>query len=725
MTESVNRIKNADFSAGKPDPRNWVWTTRSKGVRWQRGSSGKSWESGGITIISDRPRGTASFAQVVICKPGEFYRIEATVTCDVEAADEAAGCVVSVEPIADGSVTGGVGERLVTPALHLASKPTGIRTYYEAPHGVRRLKISVGLVNARGAASIHHVRFIRILEPDAESHVMAAPPPPLACPPPQVAKNVCVCSDQATGRPITRLLIDYFGEESVHALAPARLCPDSPKTNALLLPDPTPPSSVHSLSLLMELAADRIVVISLPAFTTLARGAVSLHRVKQDDDPIHAKVTYADYATRGFALGDRFPYAWSGRQIGSFVQNQFRKSGALKAFCKKHRLDTVLVSMCDQDATSDRPICLYRRTGRGRLFVLDIEPVEAASSTFGGSALAVHLLLSILGQSVTGLGQYVVPPHKEAEFREMIREMSLRFPHFTVHDADVPADEVTEQLVTIGRDDQWNGPPLKPKPVILVRSGLTAGDVESVYGSLLWFKQFVRMEPHTCPYADRLASRFRLAWMPCVARWEARDGWHRSAQAPPAPMTLETEPSTEGGLGSGRVAALIDVVSRPINRVRVITPENHGDYVRYATWLPQLAAAFAGDGWFSLGVADGSGFADRDGFAWRRMRYDVQIVVDRKAFESQAHRDVMAAGGQVVRIEVPGSSADFDACSIQRTDLTATLLEQVIGLQYGLIAVNRQDSPVHFGTFPPVEPGEALILDSRDPMLRVRASQAG
>jgi hypothetical protein len=103
----------------------------------------------------------------------------------------------------------------------------------------------------------------------------------------------------------------------------------------------------------------------------------------------------------------------------------------------------------------------------------------------------------------------------------------------------------------------------------------------------------------------------------------------------------------------------------------------------------------------------------------------VQTIVDPEAFHGDAHRDVMAAGGEVLRIEIPGNDADFCARSIQLTDLAATLLEQVIGLQYGLIAVNRQPTPAHFDGFPPVGPGEALIIDRRNPMLRTDASRAG
>ena len=80
-----------------------------------------------------------------------------------------------------------------------------------------------------------------------------------------------------------------------------------------------------------------------------------------------------------------------------------------------------------------------------------------------------------------------------------------------------------------------------PRPVILVRTGLRGGDVESVYGALIWFKQLVRTAPFTCPYAEELAAQFRLAWVPLVAQWESAYGWRRSGSSPTHPMAVATD----------------------------------------------------------------------------------------------------------------------------------------------------------------------------------------
>ncbi|MCH7808799.1 MAG: hypothetical protein IIB60_06190, partial [Planctomycetes bacterium] len=575
MAQTVNRIKNPDFSGGKTVPRSWTWTSETGSTKWQRGEDADQDRAGGISITSPRATAGAWWSQVVACKPGQFYRVEATVTCDVDALDEAGGCLLSIQPMANGRPTG---ERCVTPAVHRSSGPIDIRAYYEAPADVRRVMVSVGLAQAQGVLRIHHVRFIAILEPDADSHILAIPVPASACPPPRSVRNVCVCSERADDRPMTSALRRYFGEAQVRALLPEKLSVSGPRADALLLPDPTPPRGIRSLLALMKLAGKRIVVISLPAFASLTRGALKVRRIEQDDDPIHAKVAWANYATRGFALVDVFPYAWTGETAGSFVQNQFRSTPAVRAFCKKHGLETLLWSMCDRDATSDQPISFYKETDQGGLFVLDTEPVETPGSTFGEPQLAMHLLLSVLGQPVNGLGQYVIPYRNEGDFRTAIREMDARFEPFVVHDADVPVTEVTEQIVTIGNDMLSFGEPVTAKPVIIVRSGLSSGDLESIYGTMLWFKQLVRMEPHTCAYADRLASAFRFAWIPCAAPWEAPDGWGRAAQPPPLPTEIDVE--------EAQMAALIDIVSRPVNRARVIIPTDQGEYGRFIRWVP-------------------------------------------------------------------------------------------------------------------------------------------
>ncbi len=742
MAQKVNKIRNPDFSFGMTGPSGWIWKATGAGKRWRRGPDERFGDRMVMTLTSELPEGSAYWSQVVSCLPGKFYRVEANVTCDLAAGERGGGIALSVQPDTDGRPSG---ERRFTPALRRASQPIDIRTYYEAPAGVRGLKVSVGLAEATGTARIHHVRFIRILEPDEESHILAIPPPSPALPPPRVVEQICVCSVEAQERPITRRLAECFGSKRVHPLFPAQFSAKRLGADALLLPDPSPPSSIRSLAGLMRLSAERIVVISLPAFAKLAGDALKLRLIEQEDDPIHACVAFSNYATRGFALNDVFAYAWrnvetSKRQNvetqepnrdhkgaakrknaetwnGQFVQHQFRKTKALTEFCKRHGFVTLLESMCDRDSTSDQPICLHKDGPRGGLFVLDIEPGEAESSTFGEPVPAMHLLLSILGRTQPSLGQYVAPVRKESEFRSLVREMAVRFEPAVVYDEDVPTEEVAGQLVIIGRSDSSYALPLAPKPVILVRSGLTAGDAESACAAALWFKQLLRAEPYACPYASRLGGQFRLAWVPCAAQWEAGDGWRRSGRPPQVPTTIEAE--------GGDLAALIDVVTSTAHKARVVVPAADGLYPHLEAWLPRLFSTFVPGRHFTFRPADGIAFDDRDVFAWSHGSPEVQVAVDPEPFKDDEYRDILPAARQVVRIEVPGGQADFVANSIQRTDFLVTLLEQVIGLVFGLIAVNRQPGVVHFDHFPPVGPGEDLTIDRRDPMLHSGASRVG
>ncbi|MEK7757981.1 MAG: phosphatidate cytidylyltransferase, partial [Planctomycetota bacterium] len=295
----INKLANPDFSQGKYAPRNWVWTGKPRGARWCRDAAE------GIVVVSNRAEGSAYWSQVVVCKPGEFYRVEATATCELEASGDAGGLVLRVEALVNGRPRG---EPCTTPGLHYADEPIAIRTYFKIPEGVRRVRVSAGVVDAIGTARIRQVRVIAILEPDEMSHVLAVPPPASAYARPKNTRTVCVCSDQGGDRPLTRLLSAFFGESKVRAIPRGEFRPVSVVSDALFLPDPVPPPAIRSLEQLVDLASDRMVVVSLPAFAKLTRGVASLRRVEQLDDPIHAKVTFANYATPGFALNDTFAY---------------------------------------------------------------------------------------------------------------------------------------------------------------------------------------------------------------------------------------------------------------------------------------------------------------------------------------------------------------------------------------------------------------------------------
>jgi hypothetical protein len=721
---SLNKVKNPDFSKGSNRPSQWAWVSQGKGLcstrieavgGHRRGNgSGDGGIVKGVVIESDRTEGEGWYVQVITSKPDGWLRVDAVVECELEADDPAGGFTLAIQPLVEGEPSDE--PRLTPPVLRSRGLVT-VRAYYHVHLQVRRLQVSFGIRHARGRVKVREVRALAMIDPEEVSHPLAIPPPPWAVRPVKVVQRACVVSESASMRPITELLKDALGQSSVTSLAPSEFRPDRVSGDAVLLPDSAPPRAIRSLSGLLKLAEKRIVVISLPAFATLTRGALSMRRVEQLDDPTAARVVYSDYMTRGFALHDTFTYGATGCDGDRYIQNHYRKSTSAVAFLERHGFVALLESMCDQESTSNRPAALFRSTTSGGLFVYDIDPIESTASTMAESAPPMQLLLNMLGRSETGLGQYVVPFEKEAQLREAIREAAVRYRSFVVHDENVPSEEVTEQLVTIGHEDGAFGLPLRPKPLILVRSGLTSGDAESLYGSWFWFKQLIRMPPYACPYAEALGSRFRLAWVPCVAPWDSRNGWRRRNAPPRASLELELEGNS--------LAALIDVVSLPINRARIVLPASGDYYDRAVAWLSRLMAAFGANRAFVPMHDLGASFSDMGRLGWRFVDFEPDVVIEPDSFRDRVHRDAHDARADVIRLEVPGNDADFPALSIHRTHVVATLLEHVVGLLYGLIAVNRTIQPVHFDGFAPVSPGAALLVGREDVALRASSARVG
>lgn len=725
MNRTVNRVRDPEFTRIDRAASPWSWSLTGP----RRAASWEQAEPVGVAVNLARPDCSARWQQTVACRPGEYYRIEAVITCDLHAESEHGGARLVLEPGPAELVPKpsrrkpNIGpaepppQPLATPPVSRASHPTTIRAYYQAPRGVRKLTIGVEFIAATGTATIQEVRLIHILEPDEESHVLAIPPPATALAGSKPARRVCVVSAAGEDRPVVEVLREVMGKPNVQGCTPAEFDVPTSRADALLLPDAAPPRFARSLKSLFALADSRIVVISLPAFSALTGERLRMRTIDQPDDPIHARVELGCAATAGFALHDVFALAWAGKRRGSFAQRQFRKTPELKEFCRKHQLQTVLSSMCDQDATSFHPIVLHRPgSNGGALYVMDIEPVEAEPSTFGDATLAARMLLNVLGHGQVGLGQFTAHVPHMWRLRELIREMDVRFTPWNVHDEDAPADQITSQLVCVGGDDHSFGLPLRPKPVVVVRSGVVPGDVESVYAAFLWFKQLVRMPPFNCPYAEQLASAIRLAWVPTVHECEATDGWSRIGDEPRASVPFDL------GEMDAPVAAVIDLVGVPRNRYRAVIPTDRGPHARLVEDLPSCFRAFHAGCHLAWVPGDGDDFADRDAYRWRSVRPDVQVVVDGEAFNDDGARQVLRQGGAVVRLEIPTWDADFTAQSIHRTSAAATLLEQVVGLQLGLIAVNRTSGRVQLDGFAPVEPGDALI---RRPEQIPRAASAG
>lgn len=705
MPKTVNRIRNPELRFTRGELRHWEFKGRTKSA------SHSPAPDGGVRIeaksaphpTSFRDEGGGSqprLEQIVRCKPGEFYRVEAVIRFQLLGSAMDAGSCLTIEPL----IGRRRGDRRSTPPVKTDNAWTVVRAYFQAPPGVKESVVSVGLAGGAGRADVQSVRFIHILEPEEESHALALAPPIHTIPPPKEVRNVCVCSAGAADRPLTIGLKLALGDSAVATNDLAKLKIGTLRTDALLLPDATPPSCIRTLNDLHDLAKNRIVVVSLPAFHRITGQRLRLRRIDQPDDPMHAKVAFSNFATGGFALADVFAFATAGKRDGGFAQNQFRKTPQLASFCKKHGYTTLLTSMCHTDAATGHPIAFVKQTKDGAVIVLDLEALESPSSTFAETIPAWHLLLTILGRTAPGLGQFTVPLRTKTAFRDMIREMGVRFSGFVVHDEDVPSDKVETQIVTVGGEDHSFGLPLRPRPVILIRSGLTSGDVESVYAALQWMKNLVRPEPHACPYAKTLAANFRIAWVPCSAGWEIRDGWRRTARPPVMPTELE--------LDDAPVAGLIDIVSGASDDYRAVFSKNTELFRRAKTRMPRLFNAFGPGASMELHAESTEETAEG-----RCSNRDLIIEADRSDFDEPIHQQVVDAGGDVIRLELPADDRNFVNHSIAATGRAATLLELLIGAFHGLIAVNRTAREKTFEKLTPLAPGEAHLIPTNDPRL--------
>lgn len=700
MSAAVNQVRNPHFVLGREAPRHWDLRLDPNSCEVLRGPE--------RLVLAPKAPAPAFAWQVLRCKPDAYYRVEAVVRCQLIGAGEHPGAVLAV---CDNSPDGPL-DFEETPPLLDCPEPVQVRAYFQAPFGCQKVRVGVGVRDAVGLVEILDVRFIRILEPDEMSHPLAVLP--WFAPPPPPVESVGLCSNLPTERPLSALLELALGPGHLRTMPHDPFEPSGFDT--VILPDPHLPRATRRLHDLIALSQDRVVIVSLPAFSRVAR-TLRLLRIEQPDDPIHAKVVYAHDATRGFTLHDCFPFAWAGKSSGSFAQNHFRRNHALTAFLKRHHFKVLLVSSCDKDSTSDQPICLFRAgsSSRGGLYVLDLDPLESAASTFAEPNLAAHLLLSILRRPPCPAGQFTVPVRKEAHLREMIREAANRWDHFYVHDEDIPAEDVESQLVTIGRDDEMYGLPAVPKPVILIRSGLFGGDAGSVYGVLGWLRQLLLHARRPGSYAAAIASRFRLAWLPSTAPWHPLSGWSAS-NAAALPAELEFE--------GGQIAALIDVESRSNRQLRVVFARPSRLFHHAMSWLPVLDRCLSAPEFIPLTCGTDLPESLRP-HQWRRLALSLEVDADPGGFEGAIHREALAAGGEVIRLELPHFEADFVAHSIAYTHLAATLLERTVGLLYGLIAVNRTIQPALVDGLGVIGPGESVIVPGDAGILSPHAIRTG
>jgi len=731
MTPSCNLIKNPRFRLGKDEPRHWEWSATGR-ASWtlednrngsapalgDQGRNGQADRAMSVECVTSSAK--AAWSQRIRCKGGEHYRFDVCASGECQGAGDSSGFIVSIQPL-DGQRR--VGPPVEWPPIHRLGEGAVLRNYLRCPDDCDAVELRIELRHAAGCVQVHEVRAFKILEPEAASHMLSVPPPPFANPPPVRVATVAVYAQTQARPELMKLLRLRFGASAVEVRKPRDRAAGKWTADAVLLPDAEPPSMIRSFTALKRMAGGRLVIVSPAAFARLAGDAVSLRRVEQEDDPIHAKVVCGNYITRGFALLDVFPFAVEDESTGSFVQYQLPSGKAMREFCECHGLATVLEGLGNTDARSDQPICLYAPSESGGLIVMDMDPIEGPPSADDRTSLAGFLLLNALGCEQASLGQFAVPAQSEFSFREELVEMGTRYPQLRVRSSYGPRSSVRDHVIEIGGQQAASfGLPIPPRPALVIRTGLSGWDHDCIYGTQLWIKQLVRPTPFACPYAEDLITAMPIVWMPLCATWR---GWNLDLTK----ATLTGEPSMDPGVTP--VAAVIDIVTSPRQEVRIVGSTDSPLFKRIRNWMPSLGGSLMGNRYCCHAPEAQASAVDLGSDEWRTQTLVPTAVVDEAAFQTEYHRQQTEAGAELTRIEVPASPVDTTAASIWRTDLVGTLLETLVGLHYGLIAVNRTAKPMTLdipaGSMPDQADLRSLTADRGElgPLkLRSRANRA-
>ncbi|NOX57547.1 MAG: hypothetical protein GXP29_01645, partial [Planctomycetes bacterium] len=455
---------------------------------------------------------------------------------------------------------------------------------------------------------------------------------------------------------------------------------------AVFILDDKPPAKVSSMKALNALAKDRIVFVSLLCMEAISDEHMLTRRLKQIDDPFHARVVHSNYTTAAFALYDQIPFGGRSDHSSQMFQRQFRQNPVFREFCTKHGFDVLLDSVTDSETTSEKPVALFKRTGGGAIIVMDIDPAEAVESSLHEATPVMNLILAALGIRQQTLGQYTAIGRTQEEFHSHLCDLVERYPALSWPQERRPVDCDQPALITVGRDLNTIGLPVVLRPAIMIRSILSGADTDCAYGVLLWFKSLLRPAPFVSPYAHTLNRRFRVAWLPHAARMQRWGGWSGNSDATRHEIEAEFEPKS--------LAAWIDVTTSSSHEVKITTSNSEAMHERLASALPTLMEQIIGGRHFYQSPESASNNARSP--RWQIDHKKIVVVSDRSAFADSIHASAAASGATLIKIEIPATHTAPFADSIWRTDYTALLLEHIVGLMMGMVMVNRDAAPLKF-----------------------------
>ena len=677
-----NLIGNHDFAAGKDRPTGWTWQSLAGRPSWRFGPGRDGSVSRSVVIHADDAKSVGAFERTVRVKGSTHYRVEAMIRVACTRHESTGGLALDL--------VAREGDRVLddSPGCGCAADKRGWtlwRRYYQTPENAKQLDVRVTLRGVEGQATIDSVRVVQIEEPEVCSHPLAVPPPPHGYPAPRRSESVIVFGDTPAATKLAELIGLRLGADRVHVRPPKDALTNTPPADAMIFPSTDRPPGRLTLGRLHRLAENATVVIGLEAFAALAdktsEKRIKTRRIEQDVEPPHARVGFGNFITRGFALNDVFPYWWNAARTGVYVQRVLHNTPALRKFTGKAGYETILFNEGETDASSGHPLCLFKPTEQGGVLVLDTDPIVTQTTSEDESTLPLHLLFNGLGMPQSTLGQFIVPNFDVDALAEELDDMGRRFPAVRVHRV---ATDDPRRWIEIGGMPEGFGLPMALPPVILIRTGARTESWDGVYGALLWIKNLFRPPPFTVPYTPALLAKRRIAWTPVGDP----DHWGKfsASNGSDSEMMADFDP--------GSVAAVIDVVSTDTGSVRLVVPELGGPYRKYACSLGPLAEAML-DGrhlFYAAGQAETTTELNGTGFL---LDYTGSVVTaEPGAFETELYRAALTAGAECLRLELPGDPCAGPTHSIRRTDRAALLIEWIVGLQIGMIVVNRDAEPM-------------------------------
>lgn len=681
---TANLIRNPDFAEGHLAPAHWQWEVLAGSPQWQRNTTGPQAAPAGIEIVAESPGDAARWTQRRRCRSQTWYRIELSLHVELDAFEPDGGFAVAAASYRGEQRLGTFFEFLpLTRTLpgHLW------RGYYRTAAQATRLEVALIMRGARGRSRVEFVRVVELEGLHTAGHPLAVPPPPFAAPPPRRCHTVGVVSDPDVGPPeaLITLLETGLGEGQVRRYELAQVIGHAPKVDAVLVPRYWPALRRLSWSQLLALARERLVIVPLEylAAVTQARGraAIRLRTLRQANDPLGAKVVTGSFLTHGLALEDVFPLCAYDRQAGEFWQRHLARGRTLKTLCRQRGLEVLLVNDANTDAASDHPIALFAPARGGGVLVMDLDLLFDPRQGGEDVNLASMLLYNALGWPAATLGQFV-RPDEDYPREAVLHDFAKRFR--PVRAVRRGPGRLPQILV---------GDPARTRTRVLIRTPEHPRHYDIQFGVLYFLKQLTRPERFACRYAPRLLERSSIVW-------EASDT--PGLAALPHRHAASTESSS-----AFADTLLVDV--RPVMEygVRLVLPDDSGPYAPYRELIPVLYHHARSGRFVGRFPAQHAPLTHLPEQLFTVDEEGLLLQVDPQAFADPPAADVLRAGGRALRIEVPTNDDLSGRDSVMRTDRLAVLLELLIGMELGLVVVNR--NPYEETILLPAPPPDASV----------------